>query len=301
MTPSVTFHAHAKINWCLELLRKREDGYHEILTVTHTVSLYDELRVRLGAPAEGEPRLRVTGEWPAPEDESNLCRRAAEAFWQAFGPPQEVGLELHKRIPPGAGLGGGSSDGVATLVALQRLTGLGSPAQLAPLAARLGSDTSLFLSGGAALCSGRGEIVQPLRCPARYDLVIAKPEGEVATREAYGMIGPEDLSDGAATWELAARLWEGAAPGSLRGMLRNAFRRKMEAAHPRIGELVARLLRGGALDAQMTGSGSAVFGLMPDAASAAALAGGLAAEGTWAVAVRTVDCGHRSTEVCLDA
>lgn len=299
MTRSATLYAYAKINWCLELLRKRGDGYHEILTVTHTVSLHDDLVVRLGAPGEGEP-MRVTGEWPAPEDESNLCRRAAEAFSQAFGAPQEVGLELHKRIPPGAGLGGGSSDGVATLVALQRLSGLGTTAQLAPLAARLGSDTSLFLTGGAALCSGRGEIVQPLRCPACYDLVIAKPPGEVSTREAYGTIGPEDLSDGTATEGLAGRLRDGAPPWDLRGRLCNAFRRKVQAARPQIAELVARLLRGGAVDAQMTGSGSAVFGLLPDPASAAALAGQVAAEGTWAVAARTVDCGQRFAEVRLD-
>ena len=244
MTEAVTLRAFAKINWGLELLGKRADGYREIRTVTHTVSLCDDLRVE---PASGGIHVTVQGDWPAPTGDRNICWRAAEAFMRRFGKPAGVRVHLNKRIPPAAGLGGGSSDAVATLAALARLTGVADAEALADLARGLGSDTALFLTGGAALCSGRGEVVCPFACPRTYYLVLAKPDCSVATPEAYGLIAPQDFTDGSCVAALAARLAAGAEPDFLCGSLCNAFRRAVGEQYPEIGGLISAVNAAGAV------------------------------------------------------
>jgi 4-diphosphocytidyl-2-C-methyl-D-erythritol kinase len=310
MTRGVTFNAYAKINWGLELLRKREDGYHEIRTVTHTVSLCDEVTLSIGddpgAVLDGaHPRdsggdlgaggisITVTGDWPAPESPENLCWRAFEAFREAFGVPEAGHIHLHKRVPSATGLGGGSSDCIATLMALAELTGVSDRERLRAIAASLGSDTVLFMDGGAALCSGRGEAVEPFASGRTYDLVIARPECDVSTREAYGLITPADLSDGSAMDALVAALRRGDPPSELGGLLRNAFRRPVAARWPEIAQVRETMRDAGALAAEMTGSGSGLFGIAADAHAAAEIAHRLGdLPGYWAVAVQTTGRGY---------
>jgi len=294
MNPQIKLAACAKINWGLELLGKRDDGYHEILTVTHTVTLCDEVEVAL---TDGEIAVRVGGEWLAPEGPRNICWRAVERFRAALAPDVGALVHLHKRVPPGSGLGGGSADCVATLVGVSKLTGRGTDSDLAHLAAGLGSDTVLFLRGGAALCSGRGEVVQALPAPRTYWLVLARPLTSVSTADAYGLIGPRDFSDGAAVRKLADLIAAGAEPHLLKPSLSNAFRRPVGERYPEIEEVVADLLDAGAIAAQMTGSGSASFGLAADEHHARSLQNQMRAAGHWAAAVQTSPSGVHVLEV----
>lgn len=293
MTPSVTVRAYAKINWVLELLGKREDGYHEIRTVTQTISLCDELTISVAS--EGIAIL-LTGQWTVPDGPDNICWRATEAFREAHGAPPGVRIRLDKRVPVGAGLGGGSSDCVAVLMALGRLTGIKAPETVRRIAASLGSDTMLFLDGGMALCAGRGEIVSSLPCPRVYDLVIARPACRVATRDAYAMMSDEDFGDGARVDALVSALTAGLEPRGLADHLHNAFRERMSERFPQIEELANEMLQAGALGAEMTGSGSAVFGVAPDASAAQDIARRLTACGYWSVPAHTVDSGFAFPE-----
>jgi 4-diphosphocytidyl-2-C-methyl-D-erythritol kinase len=289
----VTLRAFAKINWGLEVLGKRPDGYHELRTVTQTVSLCDLLTVEIGGDGL---RLENRGEWDAPDGPENICWRAAELFQQTLGGPEGVRIRLGKRIPAGSGLGGGSSDAVAVLAALQRLTGLGSARDLEIMAAELGSDTVLFLYGGLALCTGRGERVERRSMSRGYSLVIARPEESVSTRDAYGGLGPADFTSGKSMDTLLAALESGAEPGELAPLLVNGFSRSVGAhcqAIPRLRDCMVGLGVRGAL---MTGSGSAVYGLADDDAHADSLAESLRKQGYWAVAARTVPAGYEFME-----
>ena len=297
MTHRVLALAHAKINWGLEVLARRPDGFHEVRTLVHTISLHDRLEVADGAAGIA---LAVTGPWPVPGGRANICVRAAEAFRETFGVPAGVSIVLDKQVPPGSGLGGGSSDAVAVLLALCRLTGIRAQEAVQRIAADLGSDTVLFLFGGAALCAGRGEIVTPVDCPRQHDLVIARPACGVPTREAYALLGPDDFSAGRRVETLAAALAAGAAPDELAPHLHNAFRRKVVECYPQIGRLREEMLRAGATGAEMTGSGSAVFGLARDAQHARDIAGRLADLGYWAHAAHSLDHGCLLEEAAFD-
>lgn len=288
MSDRVLARAHAKINWALEVLAQRADGFHEVRTLAHTISLHDRVEVATGAAGV---ELAVTGPWSVPGGRENICVRAAEAFRETFGAPAGVRIALDKQVPPGSGLGGGSSDAVAVLLAMCRLTDIRAQQAVQRIAAGLGSDTVLFLFGGAALCAGRGEIVTPARCPRQYDLVIARPNCAVSTAEAYALLGPGDFSAGRRVEALTAALAAGAAPDELARHLHNAFASTVIARHPQMGRLREEMLRAGAPGAEMTGSGSAVFGPARDARHAREIAERLAALGYWARPAHTVDHG----------
>ncbi len=288
MTTSVFARAYAKINWGLELIGRRDDGYHEIVTLTHTVSLADGVTV---GPLDKGPRLETGGQWPVPAGAQNLCWRAAIAYADALGVAPSLHIRLDKQIPPAAGLGGGSSDAVAVLLAAERILGGGTEGLVGRLAAELGSDTVLFLHGGAAVCSGRGEIVTPISCPRRYHLVLARPDVDVSTREAYAAIGSQDFTDGGLTRELASRLAAGASPGELAPHSCNAFVRAVFERYPQIRDVAESLQSAGAPLVRMTGSGSAVFAVFATAARAAEVASDLSGHGTWAVAAHTLEHG----------
>lgn len=297
MMGRVRLRAYAKINWGLEIPGKRPDGYHEIRTITGTISLADRITLT-AAPAGIE--LRVRGRWGVPADAGNIAWKAAEAFRERFGAPAGVVIDIDKRIPVGAGLGGGSSDCAAVLAGLARMTGVGAEEDLVPLAAALGSDTVLFLRGGAALCCGRGEIVVPIAAPREYNVVVTRPDVSVSTAEAYGLLEPGDFSDGSGMDALALALEASAGPDQLAGLLRNAFTRPVTTRCPEVADTVAALRARNITTGQMTGSGSAVFGVAADAGHARRAAGELRALGYWAHAARTVNCGHQFMEATDD-
>jgi 4-diphosphocytidyl-2-C-methyl-D-erythritol kinase len=247
--------ANCKINIGLFVTRKREDGYHELQTVMLPVKeLYDVLTVEREEGSDVSFRsCGIVVDCPA---EKNLCVRAARLMQQRFG-VGGVNIELDKRVPFGAGLGGGSSDATAVILAINDLYGLNlDKTTLASLAAELGSDTPFFVYNTPQLCTGRGEIMSPADVYLRgLWLAVAKPLNEgVSTKEAYSGIKPKMPAE--SLTQLVRR-----DIGDWQGSVLNDFEPHIFEAHPTIKALKQRMLDAGALYAAMSGSGSAVFGL----------------------------------------
>ena len=258
--------AHAKINLFLRVLRRREDGYHEIQSLMSPISLADEIRVR---PAD---RLRVQVGGGDPLGGLNLALVAALALADACPDAGGALVEIDKRIPVAGGLGGGSADAAATLRALNDLWGCGVEASaLEEIAERIGSDVPAMMQDGPMLVSGRGERLAPAEV-ATYHWALV--------RFGFGVRSPDgyrwwDL-DGANTGPDPAPLLAAAAAGdgeALGPVLFNDLEPPVFARHPELGAAKERLLEVGALGAVMSGSGSSVLGLARDAGHARELAG----------------------------
>jgi 4-diphosphocytidyl-2-C-methyl-D-erythritol kinase len=199
--------APAKVNLSLEVLGRRPDGYHEIRTVMQAVSLCDEIEFE--SRSDGLLRLECVGA-DLPADESNLVLRAARLLRERSGAHGGADVRLTKRVPLGGGLGGGSSDAAITLLALAELWGLTpSGDELTEMAAELGSDVPFFLTGGAALCEGRGERVTPLPCPRTLRYVLAMPQWSVSTARVYQRADAGLTDRGAAHHNVVEALSEG--------------------------------------------------------------------------------------------
>lgn len=249
--------ANCKINLGLDVLRRRDDGYHDVVTAMFPVAgLYDEVEVmRTTAPGVSFRAGGIAVDC-APDD--NLCIRAFRLMQQRYD-IDGVAIRLDKRVPFGAGLGGGSSDATAVLLALDELFGLRLPeTELIACAAALGSDTAFFVRNMPQLCEGRGEVMSPLSLSlSGLWIVIVKPSEGVSTREAYAGVVPH-----VPLVPLVERLrrpineWQ--------GLITNDFEPSVFAAHPAILDAKEELLAAGALYAAMSGSGSAVFGLFDD-------------------------------------
>ena len=177
--------APAKINLSLRVLRRRDDGFHEMETRMAPISLYDSLQ------AEAADAFEFRADDPAlPTGEDNLVVRAAHLFFSRINREPNVRITLSKKIPHGAGLGGGSSDAAATLRLLNRFVDARLPMkELSALAANLGSDVPFFVDGGAAICRGRGELIERAPLPTRLNLLLLKPPFGVATPWAYSRWG----------------------------------------------------------------------------------------------------------------
>ncbi|MGQ9572841.1 MAG: 4-(cytidine 5'-diphospho)-2-C-methyl-D-erythritol kinase [Dehalococcoidia bacterium] len=189
--------APAKINWTLEVLGRRPDGFHEVKTILQTIDLFDSLELE---PAP-ELTLEATGEGLPPPEE-NLVMRAARLLQERTGYSGGAHMRLTKNIPVASGLGGGSSDAAAALRGLDLLWGLSLPLQqLAELAAELGADVPFFLQGGTALAEGRGERVTPLPDALRTLILVVIPPLSIPqkTQRMYSLLEPTDYSDGAAS------------------------------------------------------------------------------------------------------
>lgn len=283
--------AFAKINWTLEVVRLRDDGFHELRTVLQTVALHDELAVSWPAGADS---LHIDGTWGAdvPAGEGNLALRAL-AVYRAALPAQSalpfVALSLHKGIPPAAGLGGGSSDGAAALRALDIINPrpLGAAA-LEELAARFGSDAPFFVRGGTQLATGRGDLLAPLPDAPPTWLVLVLPDAaaERKTARLFALLQPADFADGPHSRALAAVVTDGAGGISL-SMLFNTFERVEARAFPGLAAARAALERRLG-HASLCGSGPSLFALAGGEAEARRAAAELVGQGRRAVAVRTV-------------
>ena len=273
--------APAKINWTLEVLGRREDGYHEVRTVLQAIDLCDILEF---GPGEGV-RLEVEGPHEALEDD--LVLRAAALLDGGGG--RGARIRLTKRIPVAAGLGGGSSDAAAAVRGLSEVWGLGrSDEELTELAAQLGSDVPFFLVGGTALAEGRGERVTPLPDAALAWLVVVVPPIALAdkTKRMYGALTPSDFTDGSRTVALAERLRAGM---PLRDAdLYNAFERAAYAVIEGLDVYRGALLAAGAGRVHLAGAGPALFALAADEAAARAMLSRLRAPGGEAFAARTL-------------
>ena len=269
--PSVTLRCHGKLNLFLEVLEKRPDGFHEIESIlTPAPMVEDELTASI-APYPGIS-LAVEGgkRWGVPEDRTNLAWRAAELVLAESKASAGVDLRLRKGIPPGAGLGGGSSDGAAALRAVNRLLGspLG-PERIAALALSLGSDVPYFLEGGTVLARGRGEILERLPSPPPLPCWVQWPGIPCSTAEVYARCRPAG-SGRRSSADIVAAL----SAGDPRAIDAACFNRLEEAAAavcPAVGRTLDLLRRMGGGRAHLSGSGSACFRLVhedPEAAAA---------------------------------
>ena len=248
--------ASAKVNLALEVLGKRGDGYHEIATVLQAVDLFDRLTV------ETADTLSLRADDPElPADEGNLVMRAARLLQKTAGVEQGARIELRKRIPVAAGLGGGSSDAAATLLGLNRLWGLRWPrARLQELAVELGMDVPFFLGTGRAVARGRGERLQALPGGGGYALVLVNPLEPLSTREVYGRVPAGWHAEPTGTERVIEALRRRNV-AALAAALTNNLEWVVEPVLPVIGRMKAALLAAGALGAIMSGSGPTVFGL----------------------------------------
>jgi 4-diphosphocytidyl-2-C-methyl-D-erythritol kinase len=257
---SLLLHPHAKINLGLRILGLRSDGHHEIRTRFQTVSLTDELEIRLASQGMD---LRVEGAALA-ADGSNLVIRAAEAMRSCRRGLPGARMRLRKVIPLSAGLGGGSSDAAATLLGLDRLWELNlSPVDLLEMAAGLGSDVPFFLQGGTALGEGRGDLIRPLPdLPFQRICLVLPPYGS-ATSETYRRweVHPHPAPPGDETGEtyLPGDPGKGEGPKTVRNDLQGV----VFADHPELEEILDAFYRAGATAASLSGSGSSLFGLFP--------------------------------------
>lgn len=280
--------SYCKINLCLEVLGRRDDGYHEVATVLQTVSLADELSMHTAAAGD---LLTVPG-GGAPAGPDNLCCRALSAYRTRRAWPPGARIVLHKRVPAGAGLGGGSSNAAATLCGLARLDpDPPDPGALLTMAVDLGSDVPFFLEGGTVLATGRGEIIQRLPDLADLHLVLAWPRLSISTAQAYSLLQPRDFTDGSRARTMAQLLRQAARAEVLADLVHNAFTPALMARWPQVTEVLEVLRDVGALKAEVSGSGSACFGLLPGPEEAEDAAIRLQALGIRAVAAQAVGQG----------
>lgn len=259
----ITLRAAAKLNMTLDITGVRPDGYHLLQMVMQTVSLYDTLTLR-----RAEQISLLCDHLPNPD---NLAWRAAEAFFAHTGVKGGVQITLDKQIPIQSGMAGGSADAAAVLKGLDILyeTHLGLPA-LRELGLSLGADVPYCLMGGTALVEGIGEQVIPVPQMRTGAFAILKPEWGVSTAAAFAAYDNGIPADRPNPYRVIDCLMKGKLK-SVSPYMRNLLEQSAD-RYPEISELRRRLLKHGALAAQMTGSGSAVFGLFPDLAAAKACA-----------------------------
>jgi len=256
----VRIRAPAKINLFLRVVGKRKDGYHRLDTLMAPVSLYDEIEIRKSrrAPRSAAPRIAVGCAHPlVPPGEKNLAFRAARLLLPRIDPRWAVRIGIRKRIPVGAGLGGGSADAAATLTGLNRLFRLGlTDAQLEKLALALGADVPFFVRARPARARGIGERLSPVgKLPALW-LVILYPGFPVSTARVFRKLPA--LTKTRVNTSIATSL---KSPDTIASLLLNDLETVAFNLYPGIRLLKNKLLREGAAGGLMSGSGSAVFGI----------------------------------------
>ena len=276
---SIHFTTPAKINPFLRVLSRRSDGYHNVQLGYVAISLYD--RVSLEVVPKEEIELRVEGLANPPPPESNLVVRAARAFAAETGTPSALRIILEKRIPSGAGLGGGSGNAAGMLMALNQISGNPlSMERLHQIATSLGADVPFFLTCRPSIGTGRGEELTPLPLFPALHLVVVMPQVSISTSEAYGMIIPRDEAPPAPDMDTKPKLL---------AALENDFEPPTLERYPVIAEARSRLLAAGAQGALLSGSGAALFGVFDQPATQKAAVSELARVPGWkAYACQTI-------------
>lgn len=260
--PSIRLPSFAKINWSLQILGKRPDGYHEVRTTLQTISLHDDLHF------EHSPEQDISlccDDPQIPNGSENLIVRAAEALRDRCQVTNGARIHLHKSIPAQAGLGGGSSNAAVTLLALKRLWNVAvSSEELAKIAASLGSDVPFFLSGGSALATGIGTVVTKLPDAENTQLIVIHPRASVSTADAYKALSSPALTSNNPIPILSSSLDEANSRErklSSQRELKNDFESVIFDIEPEIERAKMSLLAAGAQGALLAGSGSSVFGI----------------------------------------
>lgn len=283
----LTLPSFAKINWTLEILGKRADGYHELRTLLQTVSVADELAFELL-----EQGIEIVCDHPdVPCDETNLVYRAATLLSDFAGIRKGARVTIHKRIPTAAGLGGGSGNAAVTFLALQKLWQVElAPRDLFPLGARLGADVPFFFIGGTCLGVGRGDEIYPLADIQAENLLLVNAGILVPTREVYGALPPELTNPRAITkmptsFEVA---YAAATTQDEQIRLHNDLEIPVLARHGLLGEIKEELQKAGATGVLMSGSGSTIFSIFDSSEARNDAQSELSQHGWWCAPARTL-------------
>lgn len=252
--------AFAKLNLTLDVLGKRKDGYHNLQSVMQTISIRDDVEIDVGT---GKPWKLLCSLEGIPTDETNLAWKAAKVYCDAMGKdPGGLEIRILKRIPSGAGLGGGSADAAAVLRALNRHYGEPlSILALAELGAQVGSDVPFCTIGGTAMVEGRGELLRKLPDMPDCVFVVCKPDFSVSTPELYRKIDEVAIAHHPDNRAMESALLAGDL-GAVAENVYNVFDPVVTAEHLELNYIKSIFHSYGALAQQMTGSGSAVFAIM---------------------------------------
>mgnify|MGYP004578408935 CR=1 FL=1 len=250
--------ARAKINLGLDVVRKREDGYHEVRMIMQMINLYDKITIRRITESE----IRVTTNLPyLPVNEDNLVYRAAKLLMDEFQVTEGVEIELQKYIPVAAGMAGGSSDAAAVMVGINRIFHLGlTKKQLMERGVKIGADVPFCIMRGTALAEGIGEVLTPLPAMPHCSLVIAKPKIHVSTKFVYGNLKANELKEHPDIDGQVQALREGSLE-QLVAKMGNVLETVTVPAYPVIDEIKKTMLKNDAMGAMMSGSGPTVFGV----------------------------------------
>ncbi|EJQ36113.1 4-diphosphocytidyl-2-C-methyl-D-erythritol kinase [Bacillus cereus BAG5X1-1] len=250
--------APAKINLSLDVLGKRQDGYHEVKMIMTTIDLAD--RLELMELAEDRIEILSHNRY-VPDDQRNLAYQAAKLLKEKFNVKKGVSITIEKTIPVAAGLAGGSSDAAATLRGLNRLWDLGlTIKELAELGAEIGSDVSFCVYGGTAIATGRGEKIEHIKTPPSCWVILAKPHIGVSTADVYG-----NLKLNRVTHPNVDKMVEVINDGDYKGIcdtVGNVLEDVTFVMHPEVARIKAQMKRFGADAVLMSGSGPTVFGLV---------------------------------------
>lgn len=254
---TVTLHARAKLNWTLDVKRRREDGYHEVDMLMQSIDLFDTLTITLGGK-----KVDVICEYPfTPNGDANIACRSAELFLQETGLAEGAHVHIKKRIPVAAGLAGGSTDAAGVLVGLNALCGEPlDKAGLRELGLQIGADVPFCISGGLQRAQGVGEVLTQVSPGGPFFVVLVKPEGRVYTNEVYQTLDLLHLEFRPDNQEAAGALEAGDAY-RLAGALGNVLRGVTQRICPDVESLCDLLEAQGALGVNMTGSGPTVYGV----------------------------------------
>lgn len=250
----ITFPA-CKINIGLNILSKRTDGFHSIETVFYPVPWTDVLEIVPTETSQATADFRSTGIRMFGPKEKNLCIKAYELMAENYN-VGSVKMHLHKILPVGAGLGGGSSDAASTLLLLNRISKAGATdAELESIAATLGSDCAFFIRNKPVIASGKGEVLEPINLKLKnYFIVIVKPRAHISTTEAYAGVKPAK-----AKVSLADLIQKPIA--DWKDLIQNDFEKTIFEKYPGIRNIKNKMYKLGAIYASMSGSGSSVYGI----------------------------------------
>jgi 4-diphosphocytidyl-2-C-methyl-D-erythritol kinase len=283
----------AKINLRLDIVGKRADNYHELRTIFQTISLHDDLRLRTSRHSKISLTIHGNDRLAQEPIEKNLVYRAVEALRRELKIRSGVEIDLHKKIPAGGGLGGGSSNAAAALLGYLQLTRKRLPLdRLIEIATPLGADVPFFLFGGRALGVNKGDEIYPLDDIKKHSMLVVAPQGiHVPTPDAFRWVNAPPLRSSqspSASRQLTnprsnsklsrfcALCWSAQLAG-----LSNDFEAAVFRRHPRLATMKRELLQAGASEAMLAGSGSAVFGVFPSPALARRAAVGFPSDQTF--------------------
>lgn len=266
MQNKIQLKAYGKINLGLDVIRKREDGYHDLDMIMQTVNVYDDIII---TKTESSNEIRVvTDKEVLSNGKDNLAYMAAKMLFDEFAITQGVEIRINKRIPIAGGMAGGSADCAATLKGINQMFALGlTQKDLMERGVKLGADVPYCVMGGTAIARGIGEKLTPLPAPPKCYVIIAKPPVSVSTAYVYGRIKPDSIKKRPDIEKMAESIRKQDLP-KLSQLLYNVMEDVTVPEYPIIQEIKDVMLEGGALNSIMSGSGPTVFGLFDDFHSA---------------------------------